>query len=102
MKRTKNLGLKLISLVFAIILAYFVNSEGNTSIVGFVVPVEFQNVPSDKVLLRPSHRQVEVTIKGPSFVISKVAAEPRVFKVRLPIGVGNSFSARYHTIRWEN
>lgn len=87
----KNLGLKSLSLMIAILLAYFVNSESNTSVFSFVVPVEIANLPESKIVLLPSLRQAQVSVRGPSFLVSRIAASPPVFKIEIPPDAGNRF-----------
>lgn len=88
----KNLNLKIFSLLMAIILAYFVNSENNASVVGFVVPVEVKNLPDSKVLLWPLTPQTRVTVKGPSYLTSRIAASSTTFKVNIPQDASNRIS----------
>jgi YbbR domain-containing protein len=83
-----NLLLKLVSLLAAVLLAYSVNSERNTSVLSFNVPIEMKNSPDDKVLLRPARRMAQVTVRGPSFLVGPLASSPPPFKVVVPDGVG--------------
>lgn len=83
----RNLGLKLLSLLTALVLFVFINSDENTSVVDFTVPVELKNVPRDLVPISPTERQVKVSIKGPSSLVTRIASSPPVLKVRLPIDV---------------
>jgi YbbR domain-containing protein len=80
----KNIALKAFSLLLAVVLAYAVNSESNSSVVSLVVPIELKNLPSDRVIVRPTKRSVQVTIKGPSFMIGPVASSPPAIRVKLP------------------
>jgi YbbR domain-containing protein len=89
----KDLGLKCFSLLVAILLSYFVNSEGNTTVVGFIVPVEIKNIPKNKLLIWPLNRQAQVTIRGPSFLVSGVASSPPAFEVEVPPDVESRFIA---------
>ncbi len=89
----KNLHLKIFALCAAILLFRFVTSEGNSSVMGFFVPVEVKNIPHDKVLLWPLSPQAQVSIKGPSFLVSSVVASPPTFKVRIPADVQNRYVA---------
>jgi len=83
----KNPGLKLLSLCIAALLAWFVNSEGNSSVFTFLVPVEVRGVPPAKVVVEPHSRQVQVTIKGPSFVLARILGSPPSFRVTVPAAV---------------
>jgi YbbR domain-containing protein len=78
------MGLKAFSLLLAVVLAYAVNSERNASVVTIVVPIELKNLSSDKVVTRPAKRTVQVTIKGPSFILGSVASAPPPLKVMIP------------------
>ncbi len=101
MKRelTGNIGLKFFSLAAAVLLFYLVNSESNTSTIGFSVPLEIQNIPPGKVLVWPLHKQIQVTIRGPSYVVSDIAASPPSLQLRMPREV----NSRYKTgLRREN
>lgn len=86
-----NLLLKLVSLLAAVLLAYSVNSERNTSVLSFNVPIEMKNPPDDKVLLRPAKRMAQVTVRGPSFLVGPMASSPPPFRVMIPDGVGEKF-----------
>lgn len=80
----KNLGLKVLSVLIAVMLAYFVHREGSTSEVGFVVPIEFTNVPPGKVVVNPEKAQAQVTVRGPSFLVAQIPLSPPVAKVSVP------------------
>lgn len=85
----KNIILKLFSLGVAIILWYVVNSEGNLTVVTFSSQIEVRDVPAGRVVLEQSHKHAEVNIKGPSFLVSKIAAAPPAFRLRVPADSGN-------------
>jgi hypothetical protein len=91
----KNLGLKAFALLLAIVLSYVVNSERNTSIINVSIPVEIQNIPPEKVLLSPPRRDLQVTIRGPSFIAGSIAASPPVAKILVPENVGRRFRASF-------
>lgn len=90
---TRNLSLKAASLVIAIFLTYAVNSASNTSVVSIIVPIEVQNTPEDKILVRPTKRAVQVTLKGPSFLVGPVVSSPPPLSVKLPAIEGDRFLA---------
>lgn len=81
---TQNLPLKVASLFIALILAYAVHSAGNASVVSLYVPVEIKNIPDDKVVVSPTKRSVQITIRGPSFLIGPIASSPPSLRARLP------------------
>ncbi|MCB9030454.1 MAG: hypothetical protein H6619_05325 [Deltaproteobacteria bacterium] len=89
----KNLGLKLFSVLIAVGLSYYVNSETNVSVIGFSVPVEIKNVPEDKMLVWPLSPKAQITVKGPSYLVSQVATSKLTFQVRVPASVTNNFRA---------
>lgn len=80
----KNTGLMLISVFIALGLYGFVSSQSNSSVISLVVPVEVQNLPQEKLILLPNAPQATVTLRGPSFIVSGVAASPPVFRVKFP------------------
>ncbi len=77
----RNLGLKALSLLIALLLSYFVNSEENSTVFTFMAPLEVRDLPAGKVLEGSGSPQVQVTIRGPSFVLSRIPASPPVFRV---------------------
>ena len=89
----KNWPLKIFSLMIAIILMLFVNSEGNNSVISFLVPVEVKNIPADKVVVWANSRQVQVSLRGPSYLVSRYAAAPSTFKIQIPSNVNESYLA---------
>ncbi|RMD85835.1 MAG: hypothetical protein D6808_04515 [Candidatus Dadabacteria bacterium] len=88
----KNLGLKIFSLAVAVALSYYVNSETNVSVIGFSVPVEIKNIPENKMLVWPLTPKAQITVKGPSYLVSQVATSNFTFKVELPDDVGYSYT----------
>ncbi|MEY4668293.1 MAG: hypothetical protein RL518_992 [Pseudomonadota bacterium] len=84
-----NLLLKLVSLLAAILLAYSVNSDRNTSVLSFNVPIEIKNPPEDKFLLKPTRRLAQVTVRGPSFLVGPLVSSPPPLKVVVPDEVGD-------------
>lgn len=92
----RNFWLKVASLLVAVFLSlivnyFFVNNESNNSILQFIVPVELKNVPSDKMIIWPLARQVEVTIQGPTMFLSKISNP--IFRVAMPADTKNRFVA---------
>lgn len=81
---TDNRLLKLISLLAAILLAYSVTGERNTSVLSISVPLEIKNPPEDRVLVKPQRRVVHVTLRGPSFLVGPIASSPPPMRVTLP------------------
>lgn len=83
-----NLILKLVSLLAAILLAYSVNSDRNTSVLSFNVPIEIKNPPDDKLLVKPAKRMAQVTVRGPSFLVGPLVSSPPPLRVMVPDNVG--------------
>lgn len=59
----ENFGIKLVSLIFAIILWFFVMSRGRTEI-NFQSPLEFRNIPQGLELVGEPVKSVDVWIQG--------------------------------------
>ncbi len=86
---TKNLSLKLISILLAVILWYFVISEkgGETAL---SIPLDFRNIPSSLIIIKNPIESINIRINGPvtllrglsprevKAVIDLSNAEPRV------------------------
>lgn len=89
----RNNLLRLFSIAMAVALWYFVNSDNNLSLVGFSAPIEIKDLPADRVLTGQTHRQAQVTVKGPAFLISKLSSSPPVVRIRLPKDVDNRYVA---------
>ncbi|MBX7137502.1 MAG: hypothetical protein K1X83_05910 [Oligoflexia bacterium] len=91
MLSSKDFGLKLLSVLIAVGLAVFVKSGSNTSQITFVVPVEIRNLPANKLVLAPATTEAEVTISGPSFLVTRIYSSPPSFRVFLPPDPGEHF-----------
>jgi YbbR domain-containing protein len=87
----KNLGLKIFSFIAAVALNYYVNSENHIAVVGFSAPIKVSNIPDDRILIYPLTPSVDVTIKGPSYLVSQVVTSNMMYDLTLPPQVGNSF-----------
>jgi len=90
----RDLGLKTLSLLIALGLFLFVRSESNTSVITFLVPVEIKNLPKDRLLLLPENTEAEVSIRGPSFLLTRVYSTPPSFKVVVPDDATNVYRAQ--------
>ena len=89
----RNLGLKLFSLLIALLLFVFVRNQTNTAQVAFTASVEVTNLPAGRMVLLPSLRQAQVTVRGPTFMVAQVTAAAPAFKVALPPAVENHYEA---------
>ena len=65
----KNLGLKALALGLSILLWWFVAGESNVQ-VGFAVPLEIRNIPSDMAITNKVDSQVDVRLAGPPTLIN--------------------------------
>jgi YbbR domain-containing protein len=88
----RNIPLKVASLFIALVLAYAVQRASNVSVVSLFVPLEIKNTPEDRVVVKPTKRGAQVTIKGPSFIVGPLAAAPPPLRVKLPDGVEDKAS----------
>jgi YbbR domain-containing protein len=66
-----NWGLKLISLIFAIFLWYFVVGEDKVDTTVYI-PVEIVNLPREMVIANQFKKQLEATVSGPRGLISSI------------------------------
>jgi YbbR domain-containing protein len=68
----KDWFIKLISLLFAIFLWYFVSSEDRVDM-NIQVPVEIVNLPRDLVISNPYKNSLDVTVSGPRGLIRRIS-----------------------------
>ncbi|MDG4474604.1 CdaR family protein [Thiovibrio frasassiensis] len=66
-----NWGLKLISLIFALLLWYFVVGEDKVDTTVYI-PVEIVNLPREMVIANQFKKQLEATVSGPRGLISGI------------------------------
>ena len=67
----KNLGLKLASIILAIVLWFVASSRGQSEI--FIdVPLEFMNIPSGLEMIHSSDKTISLNIKGPEKYIKNI------------------------------
>ena len=90
----KNFGLKLFCIVVAILLARFVHSRDNSSVVSVLVPLEIAGLPATKAIIWPLQRQVQITVQGPSFLLGKIAQSPPTMKIELPADIEYRYEAK--------
>ncbi len=86
-----NLGLKIFAIAAAIALNYYVNSETHISVVGFSAPIQVSNIPEDKVLVWPLGPKVQVTVRGPSYLVSQVVTSNLMYEINVPKDAGNIY-----------
>jgi len=68
---THNLGLKIISLILATGLWFFVAGQSTVE-VGFFVPLGFSNIPEDMVMTSAPTGEIAVRVRGPKLVINNL------------------------------
>ncbi|HMB16245.1 MAG TPA: CdaR family protein [Pelovirga sp.] len=69
---TQNWALKLLSLVFALMLWFFIMGERRLE-VNYRVPLELQNLPRELMIANEIPSMVDVRISGPSTLLMKVS-----------------------------
>lgn len=68
----KNFRLKLMALVFATALWFFVAGQSNTE-VGFLVPLVYKGMPNNMAIAGSPPGEIEVRVSGPKFVIKNLS-----------------------------
>lgn len=71
---SKNLPLKILSVVFAVLLWVYVQSKEEMG-VSFIVPLELQNLPSSLVITSEVIEHVIVEIRGKESLVSKLSPD---------------------------
>jgi YbbR domain-containing protein len=69
---TENWILKLVSMVFALVLWFFVMGERRVE-VGYTVPLELKNVPSDMMIANEVPSLVDVRLSGPRTMLMNLS-----------------------------
>lgn len=78
-----NFRLKLMALVFAFALWFFVAGQSSTE-ASYVVPLVFKGVPEDMVMTSAPPADIEVRVVGPNFVVKNLQA--REIKAEVDLG----------------
>jgi len=91
---TRNFTLKVISLTAAILASLYVNSDANITVRTVRVPVDYPNVGADKVIVSEINKEANVTVRGPSFMVSRFENSGPIFKVQIPGNVGNRYTVK--------
>lgn len=84
----RNMPLRLLALAIAIFLTLYVNREGNRITFSFFVPIEVGNPPKDKMIVRQSTVEVQATVVGPAYLVSKIPESPPTIRIEIPDSVG--------------
>jgi YbbR domain-containing protein len=90
----KHLGLRVLSIVIALLLWLFVNSESNITSARIPVSVDVRDLPQDRMVLWQIKKQVEVEVRGPSFLVNRLIATPPVVRLKIPESVETKFTAQ--------
>lgn len=77
-----NIRLKLLALIFATALWFFVAGQSNTE-VGFIVPIGFKGVPKDLVMAGSPPDEVEVRVIGPKLFVNNLSASQIIAELDL-------------------
>lgn len=77
-----NLKLKLVAVVFATALWFFVAGQSNTE-VGVLVPVVYKGAPRDLVISNTPMDEVEVRVMGPKLFINNLSASQIIAELDL-------------------
>ncbi len=89
----KNIGLLILSFIIALCFYFYVNSKSGQQTYTLMVPVATSNVPADKLVILSSSSQVQVTIKGPQYILQSVATKANTtLDIRIPEDVTNTYS----------
>jgi YbbR domain-containing protein len=72
----ENLGLKLFSLLFAILLWFFVSGKRQSyTEISYTLPLEFKNISSDFIITNDFQDKIEIRISGPTTLLNSVRSE---------------------------
>jgi len=70
-----NLGWKVLSVVLAFALWFFVNAGERDTEGGFQVPLELRNIPADLMIVSPRVDFVDLRVSGPRTLLSRIDPE---------------------------
>ena len=90
----KHLGLRLLSVFIALLLWFFVNSESNITSARIPVSVDVRDLPENRLILWQLKKQVEVEVRGPSFLVNRLVAAPPTVRLKVPDSIENKFTAQ--------
>jgi len=71
---THNLGLKVLSLIMAVVIWFFVD-VGKEKEISMSVPVRFENLPPGLVVAGPPPPPIYVRLKGPKIALMKIRVD---------------------------
>ena len=88
-----NLGLRSLSVLIAVLLWLYVTSDNNVTSARIPVSVDVRELPVDKVVVWQLKKQVDVEVRGPSFLVNRLIATPPTLRLKIPDTVENKFTA---------
>ncbi|MBL7661424.1 hypothetical protein JNK13_01610 [bacterium] len=100
MKRffSENLGLKLISVIIALLLELYFYSPDNSVVRNVNLAVDFRNLPNDLVVVSPVDfdrgMTVQVTVRGPAPLVDQFSRADDKVIVSLPNRLSRSYSVK--------
>ena len=92
-KLLSNLSLKIISLLLAIFLWFFVIGRRSSEI-GINVPVRFENLPKSMVIVNNPETQLEVRVQGPRTLLSSL--DPTRISLSIDLSGAAAGRSTYH------
>lgn len=91
--RSSEPSLLVFSLAIALVLTYLVRSDANSAVTVLSVPVEFVDIPADRVLVSGGLAQVKATVRGPSFVVNRLVSSVPSIRIKIPPQVEEHYTA---------
>jgi hypothetical protein len=79
---THNLGLKMLSLILAVALWFFVAAEKESEI-GLSVPVVFENLPPGLVIVGRPPARIDVRVAGPKILLLRLHGDRPTLQLNL-------------------
>ena len=80
----ENLGLKLFSFIFALVLWFVVSGKGTTyTEISYTLPLEFKSVPANLVVTNDFEDKIEVRLSGPTTLLNSVRSEKLKYTIDL-------------------
>jgi YbbR domain-containing protein len=88
----ENLGLKLFSLLFALVLWFFVSGKGKSyTEISYSLPLEFKNIPRNLLITNDFKDKIEIRISGPTTLLNSIRTEKLKYTIDLSdISAGES------------
>ncbi|MBF0566638.1 MAG: YbbR-like domain-containing protein [Nitrospirae bacterium] len=98
MKRffTENIDIKIITLILAIILWFFVNIKGHSDIM-LELPIEYKNIPKDYEITKTSANLINVRIQGQEHIIKGLS--PRDLSIYIDLSKAHEGEKIYYVTK---